>query len=349
MVFSSERASSLVSVIVPAFNACGLIRETLDSVLAQTYRPIEAIVVDDGSTDGTHREIDAWAHTSVIDSGLALRRLRTDNHGAASARNKGFALSTGEFIQFLDADDLLHPTKIAIQVEHSRACGKTVYGNSRRFATGANGILIYPVLAVNRPERALKDWFEGRFISPHSFLWKRMDVQSNGPWDERVSLDDDGEYACRFLLNGGTFEYFGDAWVYYRIYQDMRPRLSTLNSVKALGAVLDVLCSTEKKLREKQIFDEYRESFACQFWSLARQAAYVPEIRNRAIAEYRRLATKRQLPERLADRLLYGLLGISGRKRLVTFMRRRFGLQPFRLEATVDSIKDLYNFDMYGQ
>jgi glycosyltransferase involved in cell wall biosynthesis len=102
-------AVPLVSVVIPAFNAAKYIRETLDSVLAQTYRPIEIVVVDDGSTDGTREQILAY--------GDCVRYVWQPNSGGCSApRNHGVRMASGEFIAFLDADDLIAPDRIAAAV-----------------------------------------------------------------------------------------------------------------------------------------------------------------------------------------------------------------------------------------
>lgn len=105
----------LVSVIVPAFNAAQYVRDTLESVLAQTHRNIEVIVVDDGSTDDTPEIVSEIAATDP-----RVRLMRQANAGAAAARNTGIAAAQGAFIAPVDADDLWHPTKIAKQLARMR-------------------------------------------------------------------------------------------------------------------------------------------------------------------------------------------------------------------------------------
>ena len=102
-----------VSVVIPAYNAQRYVGETLRSVLAQTFRDFEVIVVDDGSTDGTAAIVDAF--------GPPVRRLHQANAGVSRARNAGTAAARAGLIAFVDADDLWEPTKLEKQVELLRA------------------------------------------------------------------------------------------------------------------------------------------------------------------------------------------------------------------------------------
>src|SRR5262245_16288903 len=104
----------LVSILIPAYNAQRTIAQTLRSAIGQQWRNKEIIVVDDGSTDGTCAVVQSFAS-----HGVTLVRQR--NQGAAEARNTAFAHSRGDYIQWLDADDLLGPDKIKLQIEALRA------------------------------------------------------------------------------------------------------------------------------------------------------------------------------------------------------------------------------------
>ncbi|HSE75680.1 MAG TPA: glycosyltransferase family A protein [Dongiaceae bacterium] len=108
----------VVSVVVPAFNAAETISETLQSISRQTYRDLEVVVVDDGSTDGTAALVRRHAANDP-----RVRLVSQPNGGVASARNAGIRAGTGAFVAFIDADDLWHPTKIAKQVEALLAGG----------------------------------------------------------------------------------------------------------------------------------------------------------------------------------------------------------------------------------
>ena len=104
---------TLVSCIVPAYNAERWLGDALESVFAQTHAPIETIVVDDGSTDGTAGVLERYGERIV--------GLRQPNAGPAAALNRGILASRGEYIAFLDADDLWPPRKLELQMARFRA------------------------------------------------------------------------------------------------------------------------------------------------------------------------------------------------------------------------------------
>jgi len=103
---TTRRDDALVSIIIPTYNRAHLVTEALDSVWAQTYRPIECIAVDDGSTDDTAEVVKKWkrAHTS---DDFCVRLLRQKNQGAPAARNHGMETAQGDYLLFLDSDDVL--------------------------------------------------------------------------------------------------------------------------------------------------------------------------------------------------------------------------------------------------
>ena len=104
---------SLISCIVPVYNGERYLKEALDSILTQSYRPLEIIVVDDGSTDGTAEVVAGY--------GERVRYVWQSNAGPWIARNLGLSATQGEFISFLDADDLWHAEKLARQMARFEA------------------------------------------------------------------------------------------------------------------------------------------------------------------------------------------------------------------------------------
>ena len=122
--------SPLTSVVIPCYNAEGYVGEAIESALNQTYRPVEVIVIDDGSTDGSLDVIRSFGDRIRYESG--------PNRGPSAARNRGVQLARGELIQFLDADDVLHPEKRSLD-DQSRVASQS-HGRPilRRPSTGEN-------------------------------------------------------------------------------------------------------------------------------------------------------------------------------------------------------------------
>jgi glycosyltransferase involved in cell wall biosynthesis len=131
MTTASREQGPLVSVAIPVYNGQALVAQSLRSVLAQTHRNLEIIVVDDGSTDGT------W---DVLQSfGPSIRAIRQSNGGLAAARSTGVQAAQGEFIALMDHDDLCAPERIAAQVKFMREQPQLVLCSSDFSAFNANG------------------------------------------------------------------------------------------------------------------------------------------------------------------------------------------------------------------
>jgi glycosyltransferase involved in cell wall biosynthesis len=109
-VVPSDQSHPLVSVIVPVFNGEKYIFAAIDSIMGQTYHPLEILVINDGSTDETEKRLSAF--------GSAVQIFEQPNQGPPSALNKGLSHAAGRFIAFLDADDLWSPQKLSIQVDY---------------------------------------------------------------------------------------------------------------------------------------------------------------------------------------------------------------------------------------
>ena len=110
-----------VSCIIAVHNGEAYLHEAIDSLLAQEYAQVEIIVVNDGSTDGTADVIGRY--------GDRVRRFRQENAGVSAARNRGVAMSTGQLLCFLDADDRLDPRKLTMQT--AAHCGRRTPGSVR--------------------------------------------------------------------------------------------------------------------------------------------------------------------------------------------------------------------------
>jgi glycosyltransferase involved in cell wall biosynthesis len=205
----------LVSILIPAFNAQEWIGDTLRSALAQTWPHKEIIVVDDGSTDQTV----AAARQFEADG---VRVVTQKNQGAAASRNNAFALSQGDYIQWLDADDLLAPDKIASQMQALEP------GSSHRtLLSGGFGKFMYRWYRAQFIPTALwhdlspAEWLirkmgQNLYMQTATWLVSRELTEAAGPWNPAMLSDDDGEYFCRVLLQSDGTRFVPQARVYYR-------------------------------------------------------------------------------------------------------------------------------------
>jgi len=211
----------LVSILIPAYNAEKWIAETLQSAAAQTWERKEIIVVDDGSRDQTLAVARQFA-------GKSIQVVRQENQGAAAARNKALSLSQGDYIQWLDADDLLAPDKIMRQME---ALGSEP--NPRTLLSSSWGFFMYRPYRAQfipnalwcdlTPAEFLRRKLEQRiFMQTAVWLVSRELTDAAGPWDINMISDDDGEYFCRVLRATQSVRFVGEAKVYYREVQGAR-------------------------------------------------------------------------------------------------------------------------------
>lgn len=208
----------LVSILIPAYNAEKWISDTIKSALGQTWPNKEVIVIDDGSRDGT------LAIARRFESGN-VKVVTQENKGACFARNKAFSLAQGDYIQWLDADDLLDPAKIFLQLNRSdchpddRAVLTSAFGTFyfRRGKAKFNPNSLWQDLEP--VEWILHKFTDNLWFNPTSWLVSRKLTELAGPWDERLSSsgDDDGEYICRVVSSSEKVKFVANAKCYYRI------------------------------------------------------------------------------------------------------------------------------------
>lgn len=205
----------LVSICIPAYNSAEWIKSTIQSAISQTWPNKEIIIVDDGSTDNT------------VD---LAREFRSDliniitqkNKGASAARNRALCSAKGDFIQWLDADDILSPDKIEIQLINSdkKPTSKILHSSSwgcffhrlrsARFKPTPLWLDLSPVQYLNC------HLGEAHFMPPFCWLVSRRIAESAGNWDERLSNNDDGEYFCRVVCASDFIKFHKDARGFYR-------------------------------------------------------------------------------------------------------------------------------------
>jgi glycosyltransferase involved in cell wall biosynthesis len=208
-------SAPLVSILIPAYNAEKWIAESIQSALDQTWPRTEIIVVNDGSTDRTLDVVRRFAAQGVS---VVTQR----NQGAAAARNKLLSLSQGDYIQWLDADDLLAPDKIASQIE---ALGATP--SKLTLVSSAWGRFLYRTTKTTFSPTGLwcdlspVEWFvrrmtENTYMQTSAWLVSRELTQAAGPWNITMLADDDGEYFSRIIARCDSVRFVPNSTAFYR-------------------------------------------------------------------------------------------------------------------------------------
>ena len=203
----------LVSILIAAYNAEDTIAYTLGSAVGQTWQRKEIIVVDDGSTDRTAEVVRQFKDVTLVS---------TENRGLSGAENQAFRFSQGDYIQYLDADDLLTPDKIERQLAalHESGSGRVLasspwapfYYRTRhsRFVRNSLWQDLSPV------EWLLRKMTENIHMQTATWLVSREVAKAAGPWDTRLHFDQDGEYFCRVLLASEGTRFVPGTGMYYR-------------------------------------------------------------------------------------------------------------------------------------
>ena len=273
--------TACVSVIIPCYNAEPYIGATLESVFAQTWPNLEVIVVDDGSTDGGAQVIKTFARDN-----LAL--IRQANQGQTAALNAGLGRASGDFVQYLDADDLIDRDKIEIQLtrlmDNPGCVASATWG--RFYDTPEN--TRFKSEDVSRDLGSL-DWLamsRGQGLGmmfPALWLIPMGIVRSAGPWREDLTLNNDAEYFTRIVLGAERVLFCADARCRYRSGQS-----GSLSGQKSSGhwmSQLTVLDLCEAYVRAREDSERVRRGFALSWQYLAHLAyPYDREIGELALA-----------------------------------------------------------------
>jgi glycosyltransferase involved in cell wall biosynthesis len=191
---------TLVSVIVPAYNVAGYIGETLDSIFAQSFRDFEAIVVNDGSPDTMALESVLAAHSDP-----RLRYLQKPNGGPSSARNAGIAAARGEWLAFLDADDLWLPNYLASQLALLEREGTAAVAVPDGFVFGDHPLAGKRLPAIEQQGAGrvtLTEVLAGRSSPHYCSVARREVIQRIGGFDESFKRSEDHDLYLRLLLAG---------------------------------------------------------------------------------------------------------------------------------------------------
>jgi glycosyltransferase involved in cell wall biosynthesis len=255
-----------VSILIPLYNSEKYIAETIECAFNQTWPDKEIIIVDDGSTDNSYQIAKSYESET-------LKVYRQENKGASSARNHAFSKSTGDLIQYLDADDMLSPNKIEEQVKifmKNQDIESTIISNILYFNGNIVSGLEFPRSQIITTDycpaaELLIDVFDYP-LSTQTGMWltPRKIIEKSGPWNEELSLNDDGEFFFRVVSNSSKVYYCATAITYYRLpvsglssQRDKRSSVSQINSMEVMkNAVLEY--SRSKRARKACAKSYYR-------------------------------------------------------------------------------------------
>ncbi|MBI4059635.1 glycosyltransferase [Candidatus Giovannonibacteria bacterium] len=241
--------SKLVSIVIPAYNAEKYIKEAVDSALAQTYENVEVVVVDDGSTDGTKNVLESYVRDGKI------KYVYQKNAGLAGARNTGIRTARGEYIAFLDADDLFLPEKVTEQVKvlEEHPDYDVCYSDLTHFTDGQQRKFFHH--RYHYPSGNLfEPLLHKQFINPLAVFARRSVFEKYGFFDETLRRSEDWDLWLRWAHAGVKFFYLDKPLAYYRVQST-----GNLSSVESEPAMKEKNLFVFSRIGEKLSKEEWRK------------------------------------------------------------------------------------------
>jgi len=306
--FPAGMSRRLVSVCIPCHNAEPFLPAALDSVLNQTWKDIEIIVVDDGSTDGSREVLERYKERGV--------RVIHEKYGsAAKSRNRAVAEAKGHYVKFFDADDLLS----ADFIERQMRC---LQGREDAVASAAWGRFYDNDLKTFRPnpqsvwcdmestDWLVEAWREGRpMMQPGLFLVPQAILEKCGGWDEGLTLIDDFEFFSRVLCHAKDVLFTEGAILYYR--SGLSNSLSKQYSPRAVTSAFNsMLRGTGHLLKIRQDEKAKEASGAMLFQAVYLYGDIQPDLAKECYLQARLLTHKRpSFPGGRTSRLINVLFG----------------------------------------
>lgn len=225
-----------VSILIPLYNSEKFIKETIECCLKQTYSNIEIIIVDDGSTDNSY-------HIAKSYESEHIHVYQQPNSGACKARNLAFEKSTGDYIMYLDADDLISPNKIESQIQIL-----VTYNDYKIVATCPYEEFTNSTDVTFSNRKIYKDyncgldlledeWVFNECFTVSCFLTHRKLIEETGPWNNSLVKNQDGEFFCRVLSKASSIKYCPNAKFFYRRGHMSVSTISRLNPAQVKSSL----------------------------------------------------------------------------------------------------------------
>ncbi len=221
-----------VSVVIPVYNCDRYIVQAVESILNQTYSAYEVIVIDDGSQDNTYHVLKPYKHK--------IRYVYQENQGVSVARNHGIELSHGEFVAFLDADDVFLPDKLATQLAVFLAHPNLDIVQSGWRRVNQNGETLIDVEPWEQvPQLDLESWLRWKpFGTMGTLMFRRESLQQVGGFEPGLTHAEDVDLILRLCLNGCQSDWLRQPTVCYRQH-DRNTMRDGLSQAQAINWVLD--------------------------------------------------------------------------------------------------------------
>ena len=260
-------ALPLVSILMPLNNKASYVAEAIESVLNQTYPNIELIIIDDGSTDGSFN----IAKQFISDKVQLYKQV---NKGVSAARNAAFEYSKGDFIQYLDADDVLDSRKIEEQVTILRGYSHSVLATAKRFYFQKEIAKIWQPNEILILEKNYDDMSAflldeaANSILLHAWLIPRSLIEKAEKWDETMTIFEDRDFYLRLVPLASKIIYCPNAICYYRLLTMEHHKKR--NKVTDLSTVLRYFSRFETYFRSENtaLYNQSRFVLACLYKKL---------------------------------------------------------------------------------
>jgi len=239
-----------ISVVIPAYNCDRYVAQAVESVLHQTYSSVEIIVIDDGSQDNTRQVLQPYS--------AQIRYVYQDNQGVSVARNHGINLARGEFVAFLDADDVFLPDKLAVQLAVFEANPKLgiVHSGWRRINQQGETLMdVQPWETV--PELNLESWLRWKPLGTMgTLMFRRNWLEEVGGFEPGLTHAEDVDLILRLALKGCEAEWLRQSTVCYRQH-DQNTMRDGISQAKSINWVLERFFSREDIPLEIRLIEKW--------------------------------------------------------------------------------------------
>ncbi|MFA6385996.1 MAG: glycosyltransferase [Candidatus Paceibacterota bacterium] len=268
----------LISVVIPAYNVAGYIKQSIFSVVSQTYKNLEIIIVNDGATDNTGEIIEEYAKKDN-----RIKIITQENKGLAAARNTGLSNAKGEYICILDSDDIMLPDKILQQYNFLELHPEygICYSGAYHFIDGSKDIYYHPIKVLFDPQ--YESLLYGNIINPNTVFFRRSVFEKYGGFDESLRSAEDWDYWLTLAYNGVKFGYQPERLTLYRV------RSSSLSSDYIMMSITPI--RVLKKQSSRQISTKQKDIIESRitYWN---KKLYISYLRSGKIDEAKAMENK---------------------------------------------------------